>query len=588
MTNDQSRLVLVVDSDQRFIDDARPLFAAHRILSGRDLDEAREIVLGGRVDLVLLGPAFGSDVAISQARELLELVPGLQMALAADVVTNRLLKAALKGGLVDVLETPLAERDVAELIERLSAPAPIVDVIVEPAPSTEHPTPNSVEESVPAPAEVESPPFPHPAATMAIESPDSVSTPTEVTFVAEGAPPRLSEAVAELPPETLGAAAAAATMPEVAGHPVVPQPRPEDSPMWTEETEPADTPQPAPMALDPLPPEVAEPPMTPDSEALAPFTPPPLVPVDAVAQDGTPFPPTDSSSPVPSTEALDILERVMPAPPTMPPPGTPEEHRATPSMVERSGPGRVIAIMAGKGGSGKTVTAVNLAIAIGLRADPERVAIVDADLQFGDVALVLQIDPVRTLDDVVDQIDQISDEKLEAALLRHESGIRVLPAPLLPTRAGEIEAKSVVTVVDRLRSMFDTVIVDTGPVFDDGLVMLLEHADQVIAVVDMDLPSVKNAKVVLDSLRQLGFDMDRIRLVVNRANSKARLDLVEIERSLGLRVGGEIPSDRLVPQSVNEGIPVLALSPRSKVARAFHALAESMDADATPERLDAH
>ena len=108
MTNDQSRLVLVVDSDQRFIDDARPLFAAHRILSGRDLDEAREIVLGGRVDLVLLGPAFGSDVAIGQARGLLELVPGLQMALAADVVTNRPLKAALKGGLVDVLATPLA------------------------------------------------------------------------------------------------------------------------------------------------------------------------------------------------------------------------------------------------------------------------------------------------------------------------------------------------------------------------------------------------------------------------------------------------------------------------------------------------
>ena len=587
MTHDQSRLVLVVDSDQRFIDDARPLLAAHRILSGRDLDEAREIVLGGRVDLVLLGPAFGSDVAIGQARGLLELVPGLQMALAADVVTNRLLKAALKGGLVDVLETPLAERDVAELIERLSAPAPIVDVIVEPAPSTEQPTPNSVQESVPAPAEVESPPFSQPAATMAIESPDSVSTPTAVTFVAEGAPPHLSEAIAELPPETLGAAAAAATMPEVAGYLVVPRPPPEDSPLWSEEIGPADT-QPAPMALDSLPPEVAEPPMTPDSEALAPFASPPLVPVDAEVRGGTPFAPTDSSNPVPSTEALDILERVMPAPPTMPPPTTREEGWATPSMVERSGPGRVIAIMAGKGGSGKTVTAVNLAIAIGLRADPERVAIVDADLQFGDVALVLQIDPVRTLDDVVDQIDQMTDEKLEATLLRHESGIRVLPAPLLPTRAGEIEAKSVVAVVDRLRSMFDTVIVDTGPVFDDGLVMLLEHADQVIAVVDMDLPSVKNAKIVLDSLLQLGFDMDRIRLVVNRANSKARLDLVEVERSLGLRVGGEIPSDRLVPQSVNEGIPVLALSPRSKVARAFHALAESMDPDATPERLDAH
>jgi len=239
----------------------------------------------------------------------------------------------------------------------------------------------------------------------------------------------------------------------------------------------------------------------------------------------------------------------------------------------------VIAVMAGKGGSGKTITATNLAIAIGLRTDPERVAIVDADLQFGDVALLLGLDPVRTLDDLVGRIDQMSDARIDGALLRHESGIRVLPAPQLRVQPGEINAKSVIEVVDRLCSMFDTVIVDTGPVFDDGLVAILERADQIIAVVDMDLPSVKNAKIVLDGLRKIEFDMDRIRVVVNRANSKARLDLVDLERSLGLRVCGAIPSDRLIPRSVNEGKPALALRPRSKVARSFLALAESLDPD---------
>lgn len=159
----------------------------------------------------------------------------------------------------------------------------------------------------------------------------------------------------------------------------------------------------------------------------------------------------------------------------------------------------------------------------------------------------------------------MTDARLDGALLRHESGLRVLPAPLLPVRAGEISAKSVVEVVDRLRGFYDTIVVDTGPVFDDGLVTILEHADAVVAVVDMDLPSVKNSKVALGALRAGGFPMERITLVVNRVNSKARLDLVELERSLGLRVGGSVPSDRLVPQSVNEGI-LLALSPRSKVA----------------------
>ncbi|MFQ5426615.1 MAG: CpaE family protein, partial [Gaiellales bacterium] len=186
---------------------------------------------------------------------------------------------------------------------------------------------------------------------------------------------------------------------------------------------------------------------------------------------------------------------------------------------------------------------------------------------------------------VVGEVDSMSDERLDAALLRHDTGLRVLPAPLLPVRSGEISAKAVVEVVDRLRSMFDTIIVDTGSVFDDGLITLLEHADKVVTVVDMDLPSVKNAKVALDGLRGVGFDMTKIRMVVNRSNSRARLDMVELERSLGLRVGGTVPSDRLIPQSVNEGIPVVTLSPRSKAARAFHALAESLDPTATRERL---
>ncbi len=587
MTNDQSRLVLVVDSDQGFIDDARRLFAAHRVLTGRDLDEAREIVRGGRVDLVLLGPAFGSDMALSHARGLLDLGPGLQMALVADVVTNRLLKAALKGGLIDVVEAPLAASAVAELMEQLPAPAPIVDVVVAAAPVTEQPTAAPVQEVYPAEA-IATPSVPAPAAE-AITHSASMSTPTEVTFVAEPAPPRVSEAIEELPPETLGGVAAAATMPEMVDPHTVAEQHPESPPVWPEETLQVEIAQPAPTALEPLPPEMAAPSMTPSvSEVLAPFAPPEPEAADDVARNAMPSPSANVSNPVPSSDTLDVLERVMPAPPAMPPPTIHQEAPAPPPIAERSGSGRVIAIMAGKGGSGKTVTATNLAIAIGLRGDPERVAIVDADLQFGDVALLLQIDPVRTLDDVVDQIDGMSDERLDAVLLRHESGIRVLPAPLLPVRAGEIDIKSVVAVVERLRSMFDTVIVDTGPVFDDGLVMILEHADQVITVVDMDLPSVKNAKVVLDSLRQLDFDMDRIRLVVNRSNSKARLDLVELERSLGLRVGGTIPSDRLVPQSVNEGIPVLALSPRSKVARAFHALAESLEADTTRGQIDAH
>jgi len=229
--------------------------------------------------------------------------------------------------------------------------------------------------------------------------------------------------------------------------------------------------------------------------------------------------------------------------------------------------------MAGKGGSGKSVTATNLALALTFAAGEDAVAIVDADLQFGDVALLLQVDPVRSLTEVAHQVEDLSEARLDALLLRHESGLRVLPAPLQPAAADSVAPKAVVQVVEKLRRLYRYVVVDTGPVLDDILLDLLDYADDVVVVVDMDLPSVKNAKVALDILRAGGYPMERLSLVVNRINAKARLDLVELERSLGLRTAAAIPSDRLVPQSVNEGVPVVALSPRSRVARAFTSLA---------------
>jgi Flp pilus assembly CpaE family ATPase len=255
------------------------------------------------------------------------------------------------------------------------------------------------------------------------------------------------------------------------------------------------------------------------------------------------------------------------------PPIIPEAEPEEP-LFRATGESRIIVVMAGKGGSGKSVIATNLALALTFAVGEDAVAIVDADLQFGDVALLLQMDPVRTVAEVARQVDDLSEARLDALLLRHESGLRVLPAPVQPAPADSVAPKAVVRVVEKMRRLYRYVVVDTGGVLDDVLLTLLDHADDVIMVVDMDLPSVKNAKVVLDILRAGGYPMERLHLVVNRINAKARLDLVELERSLGLRTAAAIPSDRLVPQSVNEGIPVVALSPRSRVARAFTGLAK--------------
>jgi pilus assembly protein CpaE len=236
----------------------------------------------------------------------------------------------------------------------------------------------------------------------------------------------------------------------------------------------------------------------------------------------------------------------------------------------RSRLGRVVTIMSPKGGAGKTVTSTNVALLLALWNEPGRVAIMDADLQFGDVCLALQLDPKTSMVDAAFDLDRLDEDLLESIMVRHESGLRVLPAPLEPALADEISTQAIVKMLGMMKRMFDYVIIDTAPFLDEPVLTILERSDDVLLVVDMDMPSVKNAKLALDTLRLINFPISKIKLVLNRVNSKARLDIDELERSLDLKVMAAIPSDKMVPRSVNEGVPVVALFPRSRVARGFH------------------
>ncbi len=516
MTTDP-RLVLLVERDAGFLETARAALVGQRIVTAGDLAEAVEIVAGGRVDLVLLGPAFSTDSQIAAASALATADPGVSLVLVAEITTNRTLRAALRAGFADVLDSPLDHASVSGLltgVPRSSEPE-ITVTFVESGEATPPPPTDATEEPAPLPAD---------------PMPTEEGPPT--TFEFEPAVSRVSD----FEP----------------GAPAVEEP--DESPVVEVTGQSAGDPN---ISV----------PAEPDG-TLAP-TPWDDLPADADGAAGEPVEPELA------------LERLIPQLPVQ----APGDIVVPAARSERPrGSGRVIAVMTGKGGSGKTVVATNLAVAMGSRHNAESVVIVDGDFQFGDVALMLGIEPVRTIADIAGHTAEMSDAQIEAALIRHESGLRVLPAPLLPVRADEIGAKDLVAIVDRLRPLYETVVVDTGPVFDDGLVTVLEHADDVVAVVDMDLASVKNAKIVLDGLRAASFPMERVTLVVNRINSKARLDLGELERSLKLRVGGSVPSDRLVPQSVNDGVPAVLLSPRSRVARAFFALVESLDPEARGEQ----
>jgi pilus assembly protein CpaE len=251
-----------------------------------------------------------------------------------------------------------------------------------------------------------------------------------------------------------------------------------------------------------------------------------------------------------------------------------DRRATTPAAIEiESDRGQVITVMSAKGGSGKTVTATNLALLLA-RFEDKRVCLVDADLQFGDVCLVLQLEPRYTMVNASHEMHQLDLDLLSSLLTEHPSGVQVLAAPLEPAFADDITTAGLMQMIDLLRDSFDYVIVDTASMLDELLLSLIEAADKVLMVVDMDLPSVKNAKLALETLRLLKFPTDKVQLVMNRANAKARLDDKEIEGALKTKIAAAIPSDGAVAASVNEGRPVVESAPKSRIAKGFESVAE--------------
>ncbi len=261
--------------------------------------------------------------------------------------------------------------------------------------------------------------------------------------------------------------------------------------------------------------------------------------------------------------------------------GTPQESasHATGAMTTGGGSrggARVTTVFSTKGGSGKSVIATNLAVVLAERSEGP-VCLVDADLQFGDVAVMMKLAPAHTVVDAVSNIEHLDTQLLESLLSTHEpSGLRILPAPLEPAFADQIGANDMITMINILRGFCSHVIIDTPAYLNDVVLGLVEVSDDVLLVAGMDIPNIKNVKIGLQTLRLLNTPMEKLRLVLNRANSKVKLDIGGVERTLQVSAEALIPSDVVVPQSVNKGVPFVLSHPKSGVAKSIRALAESL------------
>lgn len=243
---------------------------------------------------------------------------------------------------------------------------------------------------------------------------------------------------------------------------------------------------------------------------------------------------------------------------------------AAPAPTE-VGDHKVITVFSSKGGCGKSFVASNLAIALASRTG-EEVAMVDLDLQFGDLAIMLQLFPARTIYDAAQNLERLDSEAVRGYLTPHRSKVFLLAAPLEPGLAETISADAVTKIVRLLKETFKWVVIDSPPSFTDHVLAALDESEECVLMTSMDVPSIKNMKLSLQTLNLLGFGRDRIRLILNRADSKVGLTVQAVEKTLGTNVDVSIPSSRDVSVSINRGTPLVVDNPKSPVVSSIFKL----------------
>ena len=237
--------------------------------------------------------------------------------------------------------------------------------------------------------------------------------------------------------------------------------------------------------------------------------------------------------------------------------------------------GRMMTVFSPKGGTGKTAVATNLACAF-VKRENKKTLLLDLDLQFGDSAIVLGLEPEKTIYDLVVAPGELDSEKLAGYVTKHASGLDVLAAPLRPEDAELVTEGKVTALIEVARGSYDVIVVDTSPFFHGPMLATLDRTDDLLVLCGLDVPTLKNVRLAMQTLELLSFPATRVRYVMNRANSNVGLKLREVEAALKVKITHELPSDASVPLTVNRGNPAILAEPRSDFAKAIAAMAKQL------------
>ena len=248
------------------------------------------------------------------------------------------------------------------------------------------------------------------------------------------------------------------------------------------------------------------------------------------------------------------------------------------TVAEPQALGKTALIFAAKGGVGKTTLAINLAEALALEGN-KSVCLIDLDLQFGDIAVALQLEPTKNLSAAIRMKGNLDDAGVRSLLVQYRPNLHVLLAPMEPADVEFISADLVEKVIRSLRKQFDYVVIDSPPAITDFILKAFDQADEYLLMTTMEVPSVKNLKVTLETLQAIGMPQSKVNVIVNRSTAKVGMSIADVQRNIGTPIRAAIPESNIIPNLLNQGKTAVGENSKHAVSKAFISIARFLEGE---------